>query len=906
MSEASADQVRQRIGFYRSCYLADSRDLDLDNLGKLPADRWAWLEGGEELASGGLPLLPLSSELGAALDAQQRLYQRELQLVYGVLPVCGRLTLADAPTVNLCGPLVYYEARLQPAADGQSYFLAIDLQLPQANWRLLRSLVEAGRPLDDFPLPGAAIDTLALGELLAWVENATQVASVEMAAGFPALAPAADLSKAQRRQSLSLQAGAAVALVPRGTGSRGIAHELQALQSAEQLSPPLRQLLGDASALQETTLPSTPQALPALLSASQCQVLGNAARFELSQISGPPGTGKSYTLAALALDRYLQGESVLLVSRSEQAVRVMADKLRNDFGLEDAVLEGDGQSMLKTLRERLARLLQGELAVPEAGAEKRLYQELQQLLKQEQSLAGRFRRRGARAERWSHLLLRAERGSLPFWRRWLQLPLARYRVRNSARPWGLLDELRECQQRRERLSREYINVRRRSRLQRLLSRDRDTLVRYNQAIRARNSQRQLALFEDIDPQRLLAAFPIWVVSLDELHRLLPLRAGLFDVLVMDEATQCDIASALPALQRCRRAVVAGDARQLRHISFLSRARETLLLERAGLPAEDRDAWSYRDNSVLDLVSLRLSRQEAVIFLDEHFRSRPALIRFSNEHFYEQRLKVMKERPGQEACDSLQLERLAGSRGRNGVNDVEVERVLELVREHVMRYASSALKPSIGVLSPFRDQVEAIRQRIGADMSLEQLRDFRLLVATPYGFQGEERDLMIISFALHDARSQAANYLNRADMFNVAITRARERQVLLFSGNERDLAAGHLLRRYLERSEQVWQQLDARSPVLDAFTQAVCQALQEQGVRTWVGHPLAGQRLDIYCQRGERCLAIDLIGYPGESEAFLELERYLVLARAGLEAVPLSYALWQLEPQAALTALLQRL
>ena len=59
MSEASADQVRQRIGFYRSCYLADSRDLDLDNLGKLPADRWAWLEGGEELASGGLPLLPL-------------------------------------------------------------------------------------------------------------------------------------------------------------------------------------------------------------------------------------------------------------------------------------------------------------------------------------------------------------------------------------------------------------------------------------------------------------------------------------------------------------------------------------------------------------------------------------------------------------------------------------------------------------------------------------------------------------------------------------------------------------------------------------------------------------------------------------------------------------------------------
>lgn len=84
--------VRRLIGFYRSCYLADSRDLDLDNLSKLPAERWAWLDGGEELVSGRLLSLPLSAELGAALERQQSLYQRELQLICGVLPICGRLT----------------------------------------------------------------------------------------------------------------------------------------------------------------------------------------------------------------------------------------------------------------------------------------------------------------------------------------------------------------------------------------------------------------------------------------------------------------------------------------------------------------------------------------------------------------------------------------------------------------------------------------------------------------------------------------------------------------------------------------------------------------------------------------------------------------------------------------------
>ncbi|MDH1559531.1 hypothetical protein N5I19_11250 [Pseudomonas chengduensis] len=56
----------------------------------------------------------------------------------------------------------------------------------------------------------------------------------------------------------------------------------------------------------------------------------------------------------------------------------------------------------------------------------------------------------------------------------------------------------------------------------------------------------------------------------------------------------------------------------------------------------------------------------------------------------------------------------------------------------------------------------------------------------------------------------------------------------------------------------------------------------------------------------RCLAIDLIGFPGEGEGFLELERYLVLARAGLETLPLSYGLWREAPEQALQAVLVRL
>ncbi|UQY36745.1 AAA family ATPase [Pseudomonas fulva] len=898
-------RIARLLAFYRSAYLADSRDLNLDNLTALTAGRLAWLDGREELASGALPLLALAPSVGAELERQQRLYQRELQLVYGVLPVCGRLSNREGPATAFCAPLVYYEASLSSGSEGDAHLLAIDTHQPLVNWRLLRQLLVEGdnTTLDDLPLTDAPIDAHVLGDLLNWVKQRTQVADVLAASGFPALESQDALDKALRRRSLSLRAAALVALVPRGSGSRGIVHELQQLQATCDWSAPLRQLLGEPLPASPQGA-STPHALPAQLSAAQSRALANAARYPLSQISGPPGTGKSYTLAALALDRYLHGESVLLVSRSEQAVRVIGQKLREDFGLRDAVLESGSGSLQQTLRDRLASLLQGESTSVEAPAEQQQEQALRELIDEERRLAEALGKRNRQALRWSRLILRADRGALGFWQRHLLLPWVRRRVRGSVRPWVLLDELRECQQRREQLSRDYLNTRRASRLQRLLAADRQLFVQYNQAIRARQSQRQLALFEDIDPQRLLAAFPIWVVTLEELHKLLPLRAGLFDVMVMDEATQCDIASALPAFQRCRRAVITGDARQLRHLSFLSRSREVQLLQRSGLPADERERWSYRDNSVLDLVGLHLPEQNALTFLDEHFRSRPALIRFSNQRFYDNRLRVMKERPGLTHCDSLQLQRLAGERARNGVNQVELEQVLQLIDAHIGRFADSPVKPSIGVVSPFRDQVEAIRQRI-AGLDLQRLRDFRVLVDTPYGFQGEERDLMIISFALDASASQAAVYLNRPDMFNVAITRARERQVALFSGDERQLAEDHLLRRYLESfAEQTTSVADQADQ--DEFERALCNALQAQGVATWTRYPLAGLLLDLFCQRGDKCLAIDLIGFPGEGEGFLELERYRVLARAGLEIVPLSYALWSQEPEMALQALLKRL
>ena len=81
--------------------------------------------------------------------------------------------------------------------------------------------------------------------------------------------------------------------------------------------------------------------------------------------------------------------------------------------------------------------------------------------------------------------------------------------------------------------------------------------------------------------------PVWCVTNLSVRGSLPFEAGLFDIVVIDEASQCDIASLVPLLYRARRAVIIGDPQQLRHISALRQDQNARLLEKHGL-AEDQE------------------------------------------------------------------------------------------------------------------------------------------------------------------------------------------------------------------------------------------------------------------------------------------------------------------------------
>ena len=136
-------------------------------------------------------------------------------------------------------------------------------------------------------------------------------------------------------------------------------------------------------------------------------------------------------------------------------------------------------------------------------------------------------------------------------------------------------------------------------------------------------------------------FPIWALTTLTARSNLPLRAGLFDLLIIDEASQCDLPSAFPLLARAKRVVIIGDDKQLIHVTPLrAETEQAFAAEHELTPEELVD--SYRQVSLFTLARHIVSTVPTMTLLDEHYRSHPDIIGFSNDRFYGGRLNVFTE------------------------------------------------------------------------------------------------------------------------------------------------------------------------------------------------------------------------------------------------------------------------
>jgi hypothetical protein len=271
-------------------------------------------------------------------------------------------------------------------------------------------------------------------------------------------------------------------------------------------------------------------------------------------------------------------------------------------------------------------------------------------------------------------------------------------------------------------------------------------------------------------EELFNLMPCWMVSPESASALFPMRE-LFDVVVLDEASQCFAERGLPALFRGKQVIIAGDSQQLRpHDAYRARWEEE----------------SEEPEDELDSLLALAERFLPSVYLNGHYRSHSyELIQFSNRHFYKGKLRMVPLRPaaGTTEC-ALVYERVNGV-WQDQTNPAEAEyiagRVLELLQQTPQK--------SMGIVTFNAPQQQLVHDKLEEAAAHQRLQlPETLFVKNIENVQGDERDIIIFSIGYapaHDSGKMAMqfgslNVQGGENRLNVAITRARERIIIVAS------------------------------------------------------------------------------------------------------------------------------
>lgn len=266
-------------------------------------------------------------------------------------------------------------------------------------------------------------------------------------------------------------------------------------------------------------------------------------------------------------------------------------------------------------------------------------------------------------------------------------------------------------------------------------------------------------------KHLQEVFPFIASTLHSAVRLGP-PAPQFELTIIDEAGQATIAHALPAMLRGQQLLLVGDPNQLEPVVSMEETTNRALKRRYQV----QDVYDYKENSILKLM-MQVDQISKHILLRFHYRSHKDIIHFSNHKYYGRNLIVKTEKPHSTALGFIDVKNDANPHQRHSCPK-EAAAINQLIQHYKGR--------RIGVITPFRQQKSLIESR------LKDVADTEVEVGTIHSFQGDEKDVVILSLSISpDTRAYTFEWLkNNRELINVASTRAKD--YLLVVGDEEAL------------------------------------------------------------------------------------------------------------------------
>lgn len=722
---------------------------------------------------------------------------------------------------------------------------------------------------------------------------------------------------------------------------------------------------------------------PLALSDSQERVIKNVENNKLIAVQGPPGTGKSQTIVNLVAHLIANGKTVLVASRMDKAVDVVADRLNNlgapylalragrmnyqkqlslqlqelvsgKFSLDDDVEDyifadvKDMRQHLDCLRETEAKCekiiklekdwhdLKAEIAQQSATVDDMEYirrplkkSEIDNINDVIKSLTENMEKSGFFASFANMSNIRQLKKildlrdfevepenldrlkvELDFMTQKWKLRKIESDIQKTGNLHVMMEQIRQMKRKQGVLAGNILKSTRREALKVLL-RDAKKVRRikvHSMALVERRKKKSDSIMEEEDFKPLLDAFPCWCVTTYAVSDSLPLKPGMFDVAIIDEASQCDIASCFPIMYRAKKTVVVGDDKQLPHLSFLEKAKEQSFLSQYGIPDKYQLMWRFRTNSMFDLADYYSINS---VMLDEHFRSLPPIINFSNKEFYNDRIRVMRK----DSSDDVVIDMVKVPDGKVDMdatrNLPEIESLVKTLHEIIIDdERKNPEKPvTIGIISPFRAQVEQLKISVPKVLSDYMIKKHKIEIGTAHTFQGDERDIILMSWAFaNNSYPQSITFLQKPNLFNVAITRAKNKCINFVSHDLETMPDGHFrhyvsyLKEYKERKEALKNNEIDENIYKNSLEREVADAIRKLEHKVCAGVEIAGLSADLVVD-DKFIIEVDGMEDNKKLHHMSNMKKQAILERCGFKVKRITYREWQYSAKACLDRVL---
>ena len=241
---------------------------------------------------------------------------------------------------------------------------------------------------------------------------------------------------------------------------------------------------------------------------------------------------------------------------------------------------------------------------------------------------------------------------------------------------------------------------------------------------------------------------------------------------------------------------------------------------------------------------------------------------------------------------------------------EIEAVVKVLHELIIEdERKNPEKPvTIGIISPFRAQVEQLKVSVSKVISDHMLKKHQVEIGTAHTFQGDERDIMLISWAFaNNSYAQSISFLQKPNLFNVAITRAKNKMINFISHDISTLPDGHFrnymsfLKHYQERQEAILNNEIDENIYKNSLEREIADTLRQLDKNVTAGADIAGLSADLMFDK----TIVEVDGVEDSPrDKISNMHKQAILERSGYDVKRVSYREWITSQKACIDRLLK--